>query len=96
MSEMGVSHTRFVKPILNTNSQDLPRRSGAATMQPLLQVFENLPMPIDAFTHAYYLVTKRQLAQQLALSGRQRVLETFTRETQAAAMVRVYQQVVNR
>jgi glycosyltransferase involved in cell wall biosynthesis len=36
------------------------------------------------------------LAQRLAHSGRQRVLETFTLEIQAAAMERVYAQVVAR
>ena len=32
------------------------------------RVFENLKMPIDALTNAFLLVTKQQLAQQLALS----------------------------
>jgi glycosyltransferase involved in cell wall biosynthesis len=36
------------------------------------------------------------LAEQLAHSGRQRVLETFTPEIQAAAMLRVYEQIVAR
>ena len=59
MNETSLPYTQF---------EHLPRRSKAATIQKSVRVFDNLPTPIDALTHAYYLVTKRQLAQQLALS----------------------------
>lgn len=68
MSEERLPNNPFVKPSLGTNSRNLQSQTQAARILPRSRVFENLPTPIDALTHAYYLVTKRQLAQQLALS----------------------------
>ena len=58
-------HEKNLEPI-----QELPIRSRTDSMPESIKtrVFDNLKMPIDALTNAFLLVTKQQLAQQLALS----------------------------
>jgi excisionase family DNA binding protein len=72
MSERKSSTTPFVNASMKIPepTQELPIRSSRVRM-PLTrtnQVFENLRTPINASNNAFYLVTKEQLAHELALS----------------------------
>src|SRR5947209_7514848 len=72
MDEQRLSPTLFVKASMHHEApmeklwiQTLRVRMPVTEKN---QVFENLRTPIDVSNNAFYLVTKRQLAQQLALS----------------------------
>ena len=80
------------KPVVAIDGGGVPRSSSAAAMGTWCRARR----PARWRRQILRLLCDRSHAHEIGQAGRRRVLEAFTPEIQAAAMLRVYQEVLNR